>query len=101
MSDTSGAAQAPAVDARVSSRVMLYGAILASLIILGGYVAVSILLFFWEIPAKSETIATLMFGGLNSLATLAAGYWLGSSSSSAARAATSAPPPPAKAPGTP
>lgn len=101
MSDTSGAAPPPTVDPRVASRVMLYGAIFASLIILGGYVAIAILLFFKEIPAKSETIATLMFGGLNSLATLAAGYWLGSSSSSAARAATATSPPPVKAPGAP
>lgn len=87
----------PAPDPRAFSRVMLYGAIITSFVILSGFVAVTVLLFFKEIPAKSETVALMMFGGLNTLASLAAGYWLGSSSSSAQRAATP-PPAPTRAP---
>jgi hypothetical protein len=78
------------------SRVMIYGAIITSFIILNGFVAVAVLLSFKEIPAKSESAALMIFGGLNTLASLAAGYWLGSSSSAAQRPAP--PPTPTRGP---
>ena len=62
-----------------SAKFAIWDAIVSSTIILSGYIAVAVLIFFVEIPTKSETAALLIFGGLNTLASLAAGFWLGSS----------------------
>lgn len=60
-------------------RAMMIGAAATSIIILVGYVAVTVLLFFFEVPKESQQMAASMFSTLQTLATLAAGFWLGSS----------------------
>ena len=67
----------------MSARIALWGSIAVSVIVLGGFIAVSVLLFTRTIPAEAKEIALLMFGGLNSMAAGVVGYWCGSSSGSA------------------
>lgn len=84
MSDTSGSggASPPGGEMARYSRAMLQGAAITSVIILVAYVAITVLLFFFEVPKESQQMATSMFNTLQTLATLAAGFWLGSSAGS-------------------
>lgn len=75
MSDTTDQPPRPAMPVAV----MVWGAIIASTIILAGYVVAIVLLFFYELPDGSQQQAASMFSTLQTLATLAAGFWLGSS----------------------
>lgn len=54
------------------------GAIVVSLVVLGGFIAVSVLLFTKSIPPESKDIALVIFGGLNSMAVSVVSYWVGS-----------------------
>jgi hypothetical protein len=58
------------------------GAITVSLAVLGGFVAVSVLLFTRTIPVESKEIALVIFGGLNSMAAAVVSYWVGTTNSS-------------------
>lgn len=72
------------------ARAMLLGAIFTSTIILAAYVGVITLLFFFAIPPDSQQMAVSMFNTLQTLAILAAGFWLGSSAGSMQKGAAAA-----------
>jgi hypothetical protein len=97
MNDTSGAGGPAPLDQARYWRAMLYGATITSIIILLAYVSVTVLLFFFEVPKESQQMATSMFNTLQTLATLAAGFWLGSSVGSMQKGAAMNSPP--KGPG--
>ena len=63
--------------------VAIYGAIIVSIVVLGAFATVAVLLFSKTIPAESKEIALMIFGGLNSMASGVVGYWVGSSIGSA------------------
>ena len=81
MSDTSGAPAGPAQIERLSTLglIAIVGAIIVSIVVLGGFVAVSVMLFSRSIAPESKDIAMIMFGGLNSMAAGIVGFWVGSS----------------------
>ncbi len=82
----------PTVNGESSAfaRAMLIGAIIASTIILTAYVGVIAMLFFFAVPADSQQMAVSMFNTLQTLAVLAAGFWLGSSAGSMQKGAAAA-----------
>lgn len=63
--------------------IALWGAIIVSVVVLGAFTVVAVLLFSRTIPAESKEIALMIFGGLNSMASGVVGYWVGSSIGSA------------------
>lgn len=64
---------------RPSEVIATGGAIIVSVLVLGGFLAVSVLLFTKSIPPESKEIALMLLGGLNSMASGVVGYWVGSS----------------------
>lgn len=68
--------------------IAVWGAIVVSVIVLGAFGTVAVLLFTRTIPEPSKDLALLMFGGLNSMASAVVGYWIGSSVGSQRKDAT-------------
>lgn len=73
---------------------MLRGASIASCVILLGFVAMVALLFTVDPPEWSRQLIGTMVSTVNTLAALAAGFWLAQRAAAAARASTPPPPPP-------
>jgi len=63
-------------------RIAIIGAVLISLIVVLGFTAVCIAVFFFEIPAGSKDLANVLFGGLLTAFIGVVAYWTGSSSGS-------------------
>lgn len=63
-------------------RISIIGAVLISLIVVLGFTAVCIAVFFFEIPAGSKDLANVLFGGLLTAFIGVVSYWTGSSSGS-------------------
>ncbi len=62
-----------------SHTVALVGAIVVSFIVLLGFVAVCLALFFRAIPAESHDVAVGMFGSLGTMAMGVVSFWIGTS----------------------
>ena len=82
MSDTIDQAPPPS---GMSSAIRTWGAIVISVMIVGGFIAMVVLIMLRPIPAGSETLVNVVFGTLGGMAVMVGNYWLGSSSGSASK----------------
>ena len=82
MSDTTDQAAPPA---GMSPAVRTWGSILISVMIVGGFIAMVVLIMLRPIPAGSETLVNVVFGTLGGMTVQVANYWLGSSAGSASK----------------
>lgn len=69
----------------MSGRLRDVGAVVVSILVVGGFLAVVMALFIKAIPASSENIANILLGTLATMAGTVVNYWLGSSSGSAVK----------------
>lgn len=69
-------------------RISIIGAVLVSVIVVCGFAAVCIALFFFTIPQEMKELAMLLLGILGAGFTTVVGYWMGSSSSNQKKDAT-------------
>lgn len=69
-------------------RISLIGAVVVSLIVVAGFIAVCAAMFFREIPPSSKDIANILFGGLLTAFINVVSYWTGSTNSSQKKDAT-------------
>ena len=69
----------------MSPMIRVWGSIVISVMIVGGFMTLVVLIMLRPIPAGSETLVNVVFGTLGSLAVLVGNYWLGSSAGSASK----------------
>ena len=69
----------------MSSAIRTWGAIVISVMIVGGFMSMVALIMIRPIPAGSETLVNVVFGTLGGMTVQVANYWLGSSAGSASK----------------
>ena len=63
-------------------RISIIGAVIISVIVVGGFIGVCTAVYFFEIPAASQRLADNLFGGLLVAFASVVNYWTGSTSGS-------------------
>ena len=69
-------------------RISTLGAVAVSVIVVAGFVGVSVSLFFFKIPTEMKELAMLLLGILGAGFTSIVNYWTGSTSNSQKKDAT-------------
>lgn len=69
----------------MNDRIALLGVIVVSVFVVIADLAISIMLFFNQVPPENKEAASIMWGGINLALGMIIQYWIGTSRSSAAK----------------